>query len=276
MSYDKSVTNHYRHGGLLGAIEEALSNLGKSPEDVTIEDLSPVDEFHIGGRQATDHLISQLNPSKQDHILDVGCGLGGAARYVTNQYHNRVTGIDLTPEYIDTCRALSAWVKLEKQTTFEQGSALSMPFDDETFDAGYMLHVGMNIEEKTRLFNEIFRVLRPGASFAIYDVMRLNQGKLLYPVPWATESSTSHLANLEQYKQALCEAGFEVVKTKNCRDFALTFFDNMRKKTATNGGPPALGIHTLMQESTTVKIENLVKGIAKNYIAPIEIIARKG
>ena len=275
MSYDESVSDHYLHGGLLKAIEAALPNLGKTPENITIEDLSPVDEFHIGGRQATDNLIGQLNISEQDHILDVGCGLGGASRFVANKYNSRITGIDLTPEYIATGRVLCTWVKLDRLITLEQGSALSMPYQSETFDGAFMLHVGMNIADKKLLFSEIYRVLRPGACLGVYDVMRINEGELIYPVPWATEKTTSKLATSNQYKQALSDSGFIVSKENNRRDFALDFFKQLSEKTEANGGPPPLGLHTLMQESTSVKIKNMIENIAKDYIAPVEIIAQK-
>lgn len=144
MSYDKSVSDHYLHGDLLNAIENALPALGKTTENVAIEDLAPVDEFHIGGRLATDNLIGQLNFSERCHVLDVGCGLGGASRYIASKYKSRVTGIDLTPEYIETGKALCGWLNLDSYVTLEQGSALSMPFQDNVFDGGYMLHVGMN------------------------------------------------------------------------------------------------------------------------------------
>ena len=74
-----SVATHYTHGALLDAITSGVEDLGKTPDTVLIQDLAPVDEFHIGGRLATDHLLDQLNFSESDHILDVGCGLGGAA-----------------------------------------------------------------------------------------------------------------------------------------------------------------------------------------------------
>ena len=275
MSYDKSVSDHYIHGDLLSAIEAALPALGKTTENVTIEDLAPVDEFHIGGRLATENLFDQLNFSEQSYLLDVGCGLGGAARYVATKYKNRVAGIDLTTEYIETGKALCSWLNLERNVTLEQGSALSMPFQNKTFDGGYMLHVGMNIEDKASLFTEIFRVLKPESSFGVYDIMRQKDGELIYPVPWATESNTSKLSTPDQYKQALIDAGFEVSKENNRRDFALKFFKQLRAKTEANGGPPPLGLHTLMQESTADKIKNMIDNIINGYIAPVEIIAQK-
>ncbi len=275
MSFHKTVSEHYTHGELLGAIQASVIKLGKTIDSVTIEDLAPVDEFHIGGRLATDNLLDQLDFSEKDHILDVGCGLGGASRFIANKYNNCVTGIDLTQEYIDVGRALCAWVGLDKQVTLHQGSALNMPFEDETFDGAIMLHVGMNIDDKAKLFTEIYRVLRPGASFGVYDVMQITDGELTYPVPWATEKSTSSLATPDQYKQALNHARFKVSKENARGDFALKFFKQMRAKTEANGGPPPLGLHTLMRESTAVKVKNMIDNIAADLIAPVEIIALK-
>jgi ubiquinone/menaquinone biosynthesis C-methylase UbiE len=275
MLNDKAVSDHYGHGSLLDAIQTAICKLGKTIESVTIEDLAPVDEFHIGGRVATENFLGQLSFSDQCHVLDVGCGLGGASRFVASNYGSQVTGIDLTEEYIETGKTLCTWVKLDTHITLHQGSALSMPFPDETFDGGYMMHVGMNIEEKSRLFAEVHRVFRPGATFGVYDVMRLEDGELAYPVPWATEKATSKLATPDDYKRALSDAGFEVSAMNNRRDFAIEFFEQLRAKTLSHGGPPPLGLHTLMQESTATKIKNMIDNVAAGYIAPVEIIARK-
>jgi len=275
MSNDKEISEHYLHGNLLEAIQASIAKLGKTVDSVTIEDLAPVDEFHIGGRQATESFLKQLKFPEHGHILDVGCGLGGASRFVANKFNNRVTGIDLAQEYIETGNTLCAWVNLDKQITLHHGSALSMHFQDETFDGGYMMHVGMNIDNKVQLFNEICRVLRPGASFGVYDVMRNKDGELAYPVPWATDSSTSQLSTPEQYRQAMSDAGFEVIEVNNRSDFALKFFKQLRAKTEANGGPPPLGLHTLMQETTAEKIKNMIDNISKDYVSPVEIIANK-
>jgi ubiquinone/menaquinone biosynthesis C-methylase UbiE len=273
MVNESAVSQHYTHGDLLGVIQASLVKLGKSTDNVTVADLAPVDEFHTGGRIATENLLSQLGFDENDHLLDVGCGLGGAARFVADRFRNRVTGIDLTQEYIDTGNALCSWVGLDGQVTLRQGSALAMPFEAETFDGAYMLHVGMNIEDKTKLFAEINRVLRSGARFGIFDMMRTGDGELSYPVPWANEPQTSRLATPEQYQSALAAAGFEVSATNNRRDFAIEFFKQLKAKA--HGGPPPIGLHLLMQDSTPVKVKNMVDNIVAGIIAPVEIIARK-
>jgi len=275
MSKDQTVPDNYLHGNLLKSIENALPALGKTIDSVTIEDLSPVDEFHIGGRIATDHLMEKLDFSADDHLLDVGCGLGGAARYVATHYECFVSGIDLTPEYIETGRALSHWFNLEKFITLEHGSALSMPFKNSTFDSGYMLHVGMNIADKQALYAEIHRVLKEGASFGIYDIMRQTKGELTYPVPWTKNASDCHLSSLQEYKKALNAVGLEC-KSENVRsEFALDFFNNLKAKMSKSGGPPPLGLHVLMQESAAIKVKNMISNIERGLIAPVELIVYK-
>jgi SAM-dependent methyltransferase len=150
-----------------------------------------------------------------------------------------------------------------------------MPFDDMSFDGAYMLHVGMNIEDKEKLASEVARVLRPGSSFGIYDVMRTGPGDLSYPVPWASTADLSAVAEPELYRKALQDAGFTVVAERNRRDFALAFFAELRAKTAASGGPPALGLHVLMGKSTPEKVGNMIDNISNGHIAPIELIARK-
>ena len=279
MANDQTVAEHYAHGRLVAAIREGLAALGKTPDAVTIDDLAAVDEFHIGGRQATEDFIGQLGLSADDHVLDVGCGIGGPARFVAERYGCRLDGIDLTPEYVATARTLCEWVGLEGRIAVHQGRALDMPFDDGAFDAAYMLHVGMNIADKAALFAEVARVLAPGGRFGVYDVMATGPDDLAYPVPWAETPETSAVASPDDYKAALRAAGFEISAERDRRDFAIAYFDRMRARAAEAaqaGVPPPLGPHIPMGESAPLKIANLRDSIAAGRVAPVEIIARRG
>ncbi len=206
-------------------------------------------------------------------VLDIGCGLGGPARLAASRYGCSVTGIDLTAEFVRTGQVLCQWVGLDSIKLVE-GSALDMPFEDASFDAAYMMHVGMNIAGKENLFAEAARVLRPGCTFGIYDVMQTAEGEISFPVPWAETSATSALASPEQYKSMLEKAGFEIIAERNRRDFAIAFFADIAARNRAAGGPPPLGIHILMGENRAGKVGNMAGDIAAGRIAPVEMIAR--
>ncbi len=269
------LVTHYEQGRILDRIKEGLSALGKTPTTVTVEDLSPVDEFHIGGRQATEEFLDQLRLNASDHVLDIGCGIGGAARFTASRYGSTITGVDLTGEYIETGNTLCSWVGLSNQVTLLHESAVDMPFEDGSFDAAYMLHVGMNIEHKVALAAEINRVLKPGGYLGIFDVMRIGDGDLDFPLPWSSLPETSAVGTPDEYKKALAIAGFKLIAERNRRDFAMTFFADLRARMVGTEGPPPLGLHILMGEKTSGKISNVVAHISENHIAPIELIAKK-
>lgn len=269
---EERVARHYTHGGLEQAISEALAASGADLARLTPADLAPVDEFHIGGRQATAEFAQQLEVAPEASLLDIGCGLGGASRYFAHQHGCRVTGVDLTAEYVAVAAALAARVGLSGMVSYQQGSALALPFATATFDGVYMLHVGMNIEDKGVVFAETRRVLKRGGVFGIYDVMREGEGDLDFPVPWATTAESSFVSSAAVYRRLLEAAGFDVRKERSRREFALEFFRQLRARTANADGPPPLGLHILMGTTTPQKVANMIDNLQRGLIAPTEIV----
>ena len=273
MEVEQAVALHYAHGSLEETILDALTAAGKDLNRLTPKDLAPVDEFHVGGRPATIAFAQEFGPRPGMRLLDVGCGLGGAARYFAHEHGCRVTGIDLSEEYVNVANALAARVGLDERVSCEQGSVLALPFEPESFDGAYMFHVGMNVEDKSRLFGEVRRVLAPSGRFGIYDVMRLAPGDLSFPVPWASGPESSFVADAASYRRWLEAAGFEVLKERNRRDFALEVFAQMRARGAA-AGPGPLGLHIVMGASAGQKVKNMIGDISAGLIAPTELICR--
>ncbi len=272
MDHDRLTADHYGHGALEQAIFSALAASGKDLSALSPDDLAPVDEFHIGGRQATSDLAAQAGFAPGSRLLDIGCGLGGASRFFAREGGCWVTGIDVTEDYIRLAREFSARVGLGDRVTYEAASALALPFAPETFDGATMFHVGMNIADKRKAFSEARRVLKPGGVFAIYDVMGETEG-LDFPVPWASSAETSFVADAATYRRLLSEAGFVVEKERSRAEVALDFFRKIQSRAAA-GGPPQLGLHILMGATSPQKVANMIAGFARGLIAPTEMIAR--
>lgn len=274
MTIERQVAAHYTRGSLAQSILAALRTMGKDTEQLTVADLAPVDEFHIGGRQATIDFAAEMGIRRGMHLLDIGSGLGGAARYFAGELGCTVDGIDLTDEYVQVASELARRTGLEGSVTYRCGSALDLPFDDESYDGAYMLHVGMNIEDKGRLFAGVRRVLKRDGVFGVYDVMRTGDGALSFPVPWAATAATSFVAMPADYRRLLEAAGFVVVKERGRRDFAIEFFRQMRARAAQEASPPPLGLHILMGEDFAQKIANMIDLLQRGLIAPTEMVCR--
>jgi SAM-dependent methyltransferase len=275
MTSFEEIADHYGDDSLLDTIAQGVRRLGKTTTDVTVADLAPVDEFHIGGAVATRTFLENVAVQAADHVLDVGCGLGGASRFAATTYGCRVTGIDLTREYVETGRALCGWLGLEDRVGLVQGNALAMKFPDGTFDKAFVLHVGMNIPDKRALAAEVWRVLKPGGVFGVYDVMRMAEGDLTFPVPWATSSDTSFVATPSEYQKALADAGFVLKDEHNRAAVATGFFKDLEGVAARDEGPPPLGLHILMGPDAPSKVRNMISHVREGTVAPVEIIAKK-
>jgi ubiquinone/menaquinone biosynthesis C-methylase UbiE len=268
------VARHYAQSDLERTVLDALVASGKELDRLTASDLAPVDEFHIGGREATSALAEQMAIAPGSHLLDIGCGIGGASRFRAEAYGCRVTGVDLTEDYVRTAEALARRIGLAGRARDRQASALALPFAPGTFDGAYMMHVGMNVEDKPALFAEARRVLKPGGVFAIYDVMQTGEGELRFPLPFAASPETSFVASPAEYRRALAAAGFEIGKERDRRAFAIDFFQRVQARVAEAGGAAPLGTHLLMGTNAPQKLANVTSGLDQGLIAPIELICR--
>ncbi|HEV8391779.1 MAG TPA: methyltransferase domain-containing protein [Dongiaceae bacterium] len=273
MNTEQQVAKHYTHGSLQQVIVDALKRMGKDPERFAAKDLSTGDELHLGWLPATAALAKDLDLGPGMHVLDVGSGIGGPARYFAEAHKCRVTGIDLTQEFVDVANELTRRCGLGDLASFRQGSALDLPFGAGTFDAATLIHVGMNIADKARLFDNVRRVLKPGALFCVYEAMRAGEGDLPYPMPWADTSETSFVETPETYRRLLGAAGFEIEREENRLAFVLDLAREMREKTEKSGMPP-LNQQILMGPTFRERIGNVMRTLERGTIAPMEMIAR--
>lgn len=276
MPVEEDVARHYTSGNLLERIRQGLAAMGCDPDNPGLDDLKPVDEFHIGGVEATRDLLAQIGLGPAAALLDIGSGLGGPARFIASSTGCHVTGIDLTEEFVATARALSGLTGLGDRTSFVTGSALDLPFAAASFDAATLIHVGMNLPDKLALFKGVARVLRAGGAFAVYDVMRVGPGDLAYPVPWAETAATDFSVPPEAYRAAAEAAGFTIAAERGRCSFALDFFRARQADVAARGGLPPLGIHLLTGVTGPQKMRNMMNNIEAGMVAPVEMICRLG
>jgi len=266
MNMDALVEKYYGFGGIMQKIEAGLNLAGEDVSSATVDDLAPIDEFHTRGRESTLEVAELASLKASDLVLDVGCGLGGTARYLAERYKCNVAGIDLTEEYISVGKELTERIGLSDRVELSHGSALELPYEDKSFDVVWTEHVQMHIADKNRFYAEIARVLKRGGRLLFHDIFRGHGGPPLYPTPWAEDESISTLATETEARSIIERVGLEIDQWLEKVQESIEFC-KMKVAQIESDGPPPIGTHLLMGDNAKDKLQNYLRNLREDRVS---------
>lgn len=262
-----SLDQQYATGLSLQHIREALVAAGLDLDHVQRGDLAPLEDFHTMGRIATSQLAELAEIESSDEVLDAGSGVGGTARYLADRFGCRVTAVDLTEEYCDTSRWLNQLVGLDGYISVHRADVTDLPFPSASFTAVISQHVQMNVADKTRIYHEARRVLRPRGRLAIWDIVAGTSGELDFPLPWADQPALSHLVSAGQLRATIESAGLAVPRWSDMTDEAVAIMEIFLSVP-----PGALGLHVFVDDFVE-KANNLVRGLSDGRLRAVQAVA---
>jgi len=268
------IRKHYGLPEMAVKVIAALEAAGIDPTRLKAEQLYPFDQFHGRALDATRDHVALLKLAPNHTALDIGSGLGGPARYIAATHGAKVTGIDLTPEFVATATELSKRCGLDGQVAFQEGDALAMPFAANSFNAALCLYVAMNIEAKAKLAGEVARVLKPGGRLVWSQVVLGDQGEPQFPMPWARDPKFSFLTTPEALRNAVESGGLRIVEWIDERPVMLAW---MQKLQAAGAPPPATTAIQDMMLGTDFpeRRNNFGRNLAEGRIGSIALVAEK-
>jgi sarcosine/dimethylglycine N-methyltransferase len=269
------VQAHYARQDIAAQVLAALRQAQGEDVAVTPDSLALFDHFHGRGIAATKELATLLAAQPGEQVLDIGCGIGGPARWIAAHCGCHVTGVDLTPEFCAAAQALNSACGMTDMVRILQGSALALPLPDASFDRAYSQNVVMNIGDKRGFYREARRVLKPRGLLALSNLGTGPAGVPIFPLPWASDPAASFLSTPEETERDLLAAGFEVL---SFRDITTDLLPVQRKQLTAleTEGLPAQGWHVFMgpEQSLTLQ-KNVARSFLEGRLSAIEVLARR-
>jgi len=267
-----AINKQYGQANLSSKIGNALVAVGKNLDVLTLDDLASFDQLHFGGRDATRAMANLAGVQPGMKVLDIGSGVGGPARTLASEFGCRVVGLDITDDFVEAARMLTAEVGLTDTVSFQTGNALDLPFDDEAFDAAWSQNTIMNIKDKETVVREAWRVLRREGILVMEAVMAGPKDGLEYPVFWANDPEISFLETPEEFRQLMAESGFYELDWK---DVTQRVIEGGRRRQATRPEErPALGIDVIYDD-VPVKLKNTMRGLKEGHLVDIYAVYRR-
>jgi sarcosine/dimethylglycine N-methyltransferase len=247
-SFMAGLEAHYSASDIEARILAAVRAAGLNPDQpLSPEELGALDHFHTGGLRASRELQELAQIRAEDRVLDIGAGLAGPARLLASVLGCRVDCLEMSADFCAGAALLNRLTGLDDRIEVHRGSALELPFADDSFDVVWMQNVGMNIADKRKLYSEIYRVLEPGGRYAFQEMAAGDVAVSYFPLPWATDPADSCLVSAEEMRSVLGESGFIVELFEDTSD------EHLRRTTA-NATPAAPG-----QLGLAVYVDNLAQ-----------------
>ncbi len=184
-----------------------------------------------GGREMALELIGRLQLGPGRRVLDVGCGLGGSAFVMAQDFGLVVDGIDISSNMLSVASAKLSQYELASQVSFVRGDCLEL-HRPAVYDAIYSRDVFLHIGDKKRLFAVLYAMLKPGGKLLFSDYCCGEK-------PWADEFSSYvkgrgyDLLTLNQYTEKISAAGFVEVRPEDMTERFVEILEMELKKIKT-------------------------------------------
>jgi cyclopropane fatty-acyl-phospholipid synthase-like methyltransferase len=271
-----TIQDLYSQGDMLDRVAAFLKSNGVDADYPSYEDLHVCDQMHARGIDATREHAERAEIRPGMHVLEVGCGIGGASRFLAKELRCRVTGIDLTQECVDVARELTRRCGLNDLIDFRQADATQMPLGNGVFDHVWSHNVTMNIQDKDMLAAEIARVLKSGGRYSCWE-LSLGTGKPpFYPLPWASDASSNFLMTPDEMTAALERGGLKLVSRTDLNDAYLAFLDDVSARAQRGEALPNIDPQALKDRAEfLVRVQNCGRSAREGLLVEHLIISEK-
>ncbi len=210
--FAESVEKHYSEWTGYESLIENLKRKGIDLTRVRPQDLYPYDQSHAGGIEATAKLAERAGIAAHTCVVDIGCGIGGAARFLHAEFSCRVLGVDLTPARLRVGMELNRLVGFSRGIDLLAAQADALPLPFHFAGVVWTQHLTMNLPDPRSFIRECARVLNPSGRMACHEWFLTRPGvpspALPFPLPWAPNPALNPAIPSDEFLAVLREEHF--------------------------------------------------------------------
>lgn len=232
---------------------------------LSVDDLTPFDQFHYHGTEAVDEAIEALKPGPDARLLEVGSGIGGPARYIADRTGCHVTALELQPDLHGIGAELSGRCALDARIDHRQGDILDNPFDGAGFDAVISFLVFLHIEDRARLLEACRRALKDGGCIFIEDFTKRAEPSAAQWADLRHKVQCPYIPTPQTYCEQLAEAGFTPISVTDMSE-AWTDYTRDRYEAFRANRARHLAVHG---QAVTEGLEDFFRTVAGLYGAGV-------
>jgi sterol 24-C-methyltransferase len=180
------------------------------------------ESFRDAIRRHEYYLAGRLGVKRGSKLLDCGCGVGGPARNIARFTDSNIKAVTINQFQVDRGNTISVKEGLRDKVELIQADFMKLPFPDASFDGVYAIESTCHAPDRSKVYGEIMRVLKPGGTFACYewcltdkyDSSLEEHKKLKRDIEIG--DGLPDLVHTSVCTKALGEAGFEIVEARDC------------------------------------------------------------
>ena len=177
-------------------------------EPVRVEDLTPFDQYHYEGTVAVDYAIHRCGIDANQHVLEVGSGIGGPSRYIAHRTGCTVTALELQADLNETARQLTHRCGLADRVQHRQGDFLGEKATDSGYDALVSWLAFLHIPDRQQLFARCMADLKPGGQLFIEDFSKRGNFSSQEIADLETKIYCRYVPTQDEYVAQVAAAGF--------------------------------------------------------------------
>jgi cyclopropane fatty-acyl-phospholipid synthase-like methyltransferase len=178
-------------------------------------ELNPFDQYHYHGTAAVDTAIEYMGLGENCHVLDVGSGIGGPARYMAETLGCRTTALELQPDLNALAEELTKRCGLSGLIKHACGDALDFPLTPGRFDAVVSWLALYHIADHPRLFAGLFSALKSPGGLYVEDLCCRGTFSPKEEELLDVELYSRRLVTADEYHDELTEAGFRDIQIED-------------------------------------------------------------